>query len=224
MKTQKSMKDMWKESYLSDGNDAYLEGLYESYLNAPETVSPEWRNYFNELSKSASDVSHAEVRNYFLQLAKQSGKQIIVQGDRDSQHERKQEKVIDLINAYRSLGHLQANIDPLGLYQGATNPTLDLSYYGFTETDLNTVFDVGSFKSIQKQSATLSEIHRTLRQVYCGSIGIEYMHNNRLEEVAWIQERMEQVWPFYSPSKEEKLRILDRLVVADGLEKYLGFK
>jgi 2-oxoglutarate dehydrogenase E1 component len=135
-----------------------------------------------------------------------------------------QEKVIDLIAAYRSVGHLQANIDPLGLYRGIDNPTLTLDYYGFTEADLNTVFDVGSFSGLQKSSASLREIYDMLRKVYCGSIGIEYMHILQQEEVSWIQKRMEQDWSRFSPTSEQKQRILDCLIVADGLEKYLGFK
>jgi 2-oxoglutarate dehydrogenase E1 component len=135
-----------------------------------------------------------------------------------------QEKVIDLIAAYRSVGHLQANLDPLGLYKGIDNPTLKLDYYGFTEADLNTVFDVGSFSALQKSSASLREIYETLRKVYCGSIGIEYMHILQQAEVSWIQKRMEQDWSRFSPTSEQKQRILDGLIAADGLEKYLGFK
>ncbi|MCC2667209.1 MAG: sucA, partial [Gammaproteobacteria bacterium] len=99
-----------------------------------------------------------------------------------------------------------------------------LDYYGFTEADLNTVFDVGSFSGLQKSSASLREIYDMLRKVYCGSIGIEYMHILQQEEVSWIQKRMEQDWSRFSPTSEQKQRILDCLIVADGLEKYLGFK
>jgi 2-oxoglutarate dehydrogenase E1 component len=223
MKTQKSMQEMWKDSYLSTGNDEYLENLYETYLKAPEGVSPEWRAYFSELSKSADDISHADIQNYFLQLARDSHKQSSAPAV-NAEYIAKQDKVIELIAAYRNLGHLQANIDPLGLYTGIKNPTLDLSYYGFTDADLNTEFSVGSFSSIKKPTATLKEIYATLRKIYCGTLGIEYMQINRLEEVAWIQQRMEQIWANFNLSKDEKLRTLDRLVAADGLEKYLGFK
>lgn len=222
IKTQKSLQDISKDSYLSGGNDAYLENLYETYLKTPDKVSPEWKQYFDELSKSAADVSHADVQDYFLQLGKQSHKNIVV--SRDREHEKKQEKVIDLIAAYRRVGHLQADIDPLGLYKGLANPTLDLSYYGFDNDDLNTVFDVGTFSGLNKTSAPLSEIIAALRKVYCGTLGIEYMQINRLEEVAWIQQRIEQVWPNFNPSNDLKKRILDRLVAADALEKYIGFK
>ncbi len=224
MKTQRSMKDMWKDSYLTGGSDSYLENLYETYLKKPDELAPEWQKYFNELAKSGTDVSHEDIRNHFLQISRQPSKGFVSQGPVDLEHQHKQEKIIDLINAYRSLGHLQAKTDPLGFNKGFANPMLDLSYYGFDEADLNTVFDVGSLTTLKKPTATLNEIFQTLRKVYCGSLGIEYRHINRIDEVAWLQERIEQVWPFFNPSKEEKLRILDRLVVADGLEKFLGNK
>lgn len=220
-KSSKSMKELSKDSYLS-GNDAYLDQLYETYLKKPEDVAPEWRNYFNELSKSANDVAHSDIRDYFLQFSKQSKKYAAVPSNRE--HEHKQEKVIELINAYRSYGHLHANIDPLQLAKKVENPVLDLSYYGFTEADLNTVFDVGTFSTLKKPSATLQEIYQTLRKVYCGTLGIEYMQISRLEELAWIQQRMEQGWPNFIPTQEEKLRILDRLVATESLERYLHTK
>lgn len=222
IKMQRSMQDLRNDSYLSGGNDAYLEGLYETYLKTPNDVSPEWKKYFDELSKSSTDISHADIQHYFLELGKKTHQSAVA--PLNPEHELKQEKVIDLIAAFRRVGHLQANIDPLGLSQKLINPTLDLSYYGFTEKDLNTVFDVGTFSGLQKSSATLAEIFQALKKVYCGTLGIEYTQINRLEEVAWLQERMEQVWPTFKPSNELKMHILDRLIVADGLEKYIGFK
>lgn len=219
---QKTMQDLWKDSYLSGENDAYLEELYEAYLKSPDSIDPKWRSYFEQYA-NAADVCHSEIRDYFQQLAQDSSRGAVT-GSVDMMHVQQQEKVIDLINAYRRLGHLQANIDPLGLYQGISSPTLDLAYYGFTSSDLNGVYDVGTFSGLNKNSATLREILDGLRRVYCGTLGIEYMHINRLEEVAWLQQRMEQQWVTFQPTKEEKLRILDRLIVADGLEKYIGFK
>jgi 2-oxoglutarate dehydrogenase E1 component len=226
-KEQQTMQDLWNDSYLFGGSDTYLEELYESYLNNPEDVTAEWRHYFDKLGQKGVEIPHSEVRDYFLQITKPSIKNALQAGNAgtvDVEHQHKQEKVIDLIAAYRNLGHLQANIDPLELKAGVDNSTLELSYYGFTDADLNTVFDVGSFIGLKNSSATLREIYDTLRNIYCRTIGIEYMHINQLDEVTWLQQRMEQVWPYAKPTKEEKLRILDRLVVADGLEKYLGFK
>jgi len=220
---QRSMQDLWQDSYLSGGNDAYLEGLYDTYLKTPEEIAPEWQAYFKQLANAGTDVSHEDIRNYFAQLARQPAANVVVQTS-GSGHEHQQEKIIDLISAYRSFGHLRANIDPLGLYQGKHHPTLELSYYGFTDTDLNKTYDVGSFAGLNKQTATLNEIQQALRKIYCGSIGIEYAHIWELEELEWIQQRMEKNWNNFSLTKDEKLLVLNRLVAADGLEKYIGFK
>ncbi len=228
MSTQsKTMQELWKDSYLASGNEAYLEDLYESYISDPNSVSPEWRNYFqqltSQLTRAKPDVPHAAIREEFLQLARNSARTMAVQSVEGYQNQQ-QERLVELINAYRRFGHLQANIDPLGMYKGVYNPALELTYYGFSDQDKSKTFNVGSFGGLNKASGTLSEIHQALRRVYCNTIGIEYMHINRVEEVEWIRERMEQGWANFKPTNEEKQRILDRLVVADGLEKYLGFK
>lgn len=223
----KSMQDLWQDSYLSAGNEAYLEDLYEDYLANPQAVTPEWRHYFEELmqkmGRTAADVSHEAIKQEFLQLARNTARTLNVQGMESYQDER-QERVLELINAYRRLGHLQAKIDPLNLQTPIYSPTLELPYYGFSDQDLKKTFSVGSFAGLNKSSATLSEIHQSLRRVYSNTIGFEYMHINRTDEVEWIRERIEQGWANFKPTNEEKLRILNRLIVADGLEKYLGFK
>lgn len=223
----KSMQDLWRDSYLASGNEEYLEDLYENYLSDPSSVAPEWRSYFDgllqQLSRQSPDVSHAAIREQFLELARNSARAVIPQ-TLDVYADQQQERIIELISAYRTLGHLQANIDPLGLAKKTYSPGLELGYYGFTDQDLNKTFHVGSFTGLNKTTATLKEIYDGLRRVYCNTIGFEYMHINRADEVAWIRERIEQGWANFKPTNEEKKQILDRLVVADGLEKYLGFK
>lgn len=222
----KSMQELWRDSYLASGNEAYLEDLYETYLTDPGSLATEWRQYFDQLAeritRSAPEVPHAAIREQFLQLARQSAR--TTSQSMEAYPDQKQERVLELINNYRRLGHLAANIDPLGMYKGIYNPTLELAYYGFSGQDEKKTFNVGSFSGLNKASGTLTEIHQALRRAYCSSIGFEYMHINRIEEVEWIRERIEQGWANFKPSSEEKQRILDRLVVADGLEKYLGFK
>lgn len=225
----KTMQALWRDSYLASGNEAYLEGLYDVYLSHPEAVSAEWRQYFAELPRlngaasDASDVSHAAVREQFLQLTRQPARARLTQSGESCQGEQ-QERVIELISAYRRLAHLQADIDPLNLYKGLYSPSLELAYYGFTEQDLKKTFSVGTFTGLNQSSATLGEIHQGLRRLYCNTIGFEYMHINRSEEVEWIRERIEQGWANFKLGDEQKKQILEKLVAADGLEKYLGFK
>lgn len=223
----RSMQELWKDSYLAAGNEGYLEDLYETYLTNPSSVPAEWRQYFDQVVKQitrhAPDVPHAAVREQFLALARHATNTLEA-GSMSTVTDQGQERATSLIHAYRRIGHLQANIDPLGLTQGVYNPMLEPSYYGFSEQDNVREFSVGSFAAIKKKTATLSEIMNTLKRTYCNTIGFEYLHINRAEEVEWIRERIEQGWVDFKPTSDEKKRILERLVVADSFEKYLGFK
>ena len=226
MTTQvKSMRDLWQDSYLSSGNESYLEGLYEAYLQNPADVSPEWQAFFarlnQQISRATPDVSHEAIRAQFLDLVRHPSARV---AQVESYEDQQQERVIELIEAYRRLGHLQADIDPLKLTSGTYSPTLELAYYGFTEQDKQKVFNVGSFAGLNKSTATLGEIYQALRQVYCNTIGFEYLHIDRNDEVEWIRQRIEQRWANFKPTVNEQKHILDRLVAADGIEKYLGFK
>lgn len=228
MPTQsKSLSELQQDSYLIAGGDTYLEDLYDLYLTHPQAVSPEWRHYFDKLlqntPRQAPELSHQAVREKFRELARQTAR-ITVPQSMEYQQDVQQVRVVELINAYRRFGHLQANIDPLGLNKGFSNQTLDLDYYGFSEQDLYKTFNAESFRAINKPTANLQTIYQTLRQVYCGTIGFEYMHINRIDEVAWIRERIENGWANFKVTADEKKYILERLVAADGLEKYLGFK
>ncbi len=228
MATQtKSMQELWQDSYLTSGSEEYIEEIYEQYLKNPQDVAPEWRTYFDglvtQMNRPKPDVSHAAIREQFLQMA-QNPSRGFAAAVAEGAYDQRQERVIELIAAYRRLGHLQANIDPLGFRQPIYSPTLELAYYGFSDQDLKKDFNTGSFTSLGQSTASLEKIHEGLRRVYCGTIGFEYMHINRSEEVEWIRDRIEQGWATFKPTAEEKKRILDRLVSADGLEKYLGFK
>ena len=228
MSTQtKSMQELWQDSYLTSGSEEYLEELYEQYLQNPQNVTPEWRQYFDvlpqQIQRQIPEVSHTAVREHFLQMARHLPQSMSARA-METGYDQRQEMVIELIAAYRRLGHLQAQIDPLAIRQSIYSPTLELAYYGFSDQDLRKDFSTGSFTSLNQPTATLGQIHDSLRQVYCGTIGFEYMHINRSDEVEWIRDRVENGWAKFAPTDDEKRRILDRLVSADGLEKYLGFK
>lgn len=222
----KSMQSLWQDTYLAAGTEGYLEDLYEDYLANPEHVDPKWRQYFESLlastNRSTPEVSHQAVRAQFAALARQSAASTAQSFA--AYPDQMQEKLIELISAYRRLGHLQANVDPLGFFKGIAHPLLALSYYGFTEQDLKKEFNASSFPSLNKEKASLQEIYAALRRIYCNTIGFEYMHISRSGEAEWLRERIENGWSHFKPTNAEKERILEKLVEADGLEKYLGFK
>lgn len=222
---KKSMQLLWRDSYLSSGNEVYLEQQYETYLHDPSALTPEWRQFFDQMPRTSGrpDVSHAAVQEHFLALARQQVR-MVFPGTMHAPKDQLQEKVLELIAAYRRLGHLRANIDPLGLMKPADNPILSLDYYGFTEADLNKTVQTAAYLALPQSEVKLSELHASLKRVYSGSIGFEYMHINRSDEVEWIRDRIENGYASFKPSAEEKKYLLARLAAADGLEKYLGFK
>lgn len=213
-----SMENQQKNSYLFGGNAGYIETLYEQYLNNPQTVSPSWRKYFEDLLSGGQDISHARIRDYFLQLAK-ADKPSTASGI--SAEAIKATVVAELIQAYRKDGHYAAQTDPLKLATPINRSDLALSFYDLTPSDLEHQFSIPDFYAGQKMS--LKAILQTLKTVYSSSIGIEYLYIADAQERLWIQNQFEQTQP-QTFSTAEKKRILQKLTAAEGLEKYLGSK
>lgn len=221
MMQNEMMQHWWRTSHIAGGSAAYVEALYEDYLQDPNNIDPQWRDYFNELPvvQQGQEIPHSAVRAQFEQLAKQP----MVAVSADSEHEKKQVQVQQLINAFRIRGHQQAKIDPLGVMQRESFSDLTLQHHQLSDADLNTPFQASSL-FIGKEQATLQEIYNTLQATYCGAIGIELMHIAQMEEHRWFQRQMESVASQPKMSADYKLHVLERLTAAEGLEKYLGTK
>jgi 2-oxoglutarate dehydrogenase E1 component len=219
---QQTLQEMQASSALYNGNAAYLETLYEQYLNDANSVDVKWRDYFSSLKTVSNkpEVSLAQVVQRFEEMGRQLP--TVQVGGIDPAVEKKQAAVTALINAFRSLGHEQANIDPLGLLNKASTPELTLAYYGLTNADLNSQFVTGGALGLQR--ATLKDIFTALQQTYCGSIGAEIMHITDTEQRNWLLEKYEAQQGKGNFSNDQKKRLLQKLVACDGLEKYLGLK
>lgn len=211
------LQNQWESSYLSGGSMAYVDGLYEDFLIDPESVPADWRAAFQALPKVdsvAKDLSHRDIREYFL--ANVDKKRVSSEVSEDS----KQFQVAHLMNAYRALGHHAAKLDPLEMAERVPVPNLELDYHQLSNADLNRSFYAG--KNFNGSVMTLAEIYDALRATYCGSIGIEYLHISDNEETEWLQQKMESMRgrPRFDVAK--KREILNDLIAADGLERYLG--
>jgi len=226
---QGSTMEQWRRSgHISGGNASYVEDLYESYLDNPASVPEQWRSYFESLpvveGNVSPDFSHEGVRNHFLLLAKNQARVTPVPASSvSSDYERKQFAVGELISAYRRRGHLKAELDPLGLVDKQPAPVLDLEYHRLSPADLDTPFQTGTLFYGDKE-ATLRQIIEALEDTYCDHIGAEYMHITNQVETNWVQQRMESARSQGGFGHDVKRRILDRLIAAEGLEKYLGNK
>ena len=128
-------------------------------------------------------------------------------------------RVHELINSFRVRGHLMADIDPLE-YRQRSHPDLDISNHGLTFWDLDREFVTGGFAG--KRSAQLRDILGMLRDAYCRTVGIEYMHIQDPEQRSWIQDRVER--PYSKPTHDEQLRILAKLNEAEAFETFLQTK
>ncbi len=219
------MKELLSSSYLFGGNAPFVEDLYESYLNNPQSVPEQWREYFDRLQvlpgvagDGGRDVAHAPVVESFAQRAKQGTLRAPV-APTEPIAERKQVYVQMLINAYRFMGNRWAELDPLKRLPRPPIPELEPAYYDLAEADLETVFNTGTL--VGPERASLREILQILRETYCGTIGTEYMYISDPAQKRWIQQRLEAVRgrPQFSP--EVRRRILERLTAAETLEKYL---
>lgn len=217
-------------SYLFGGNAPYVEEMYENYLENPGSVPDNWRGYFDALQNvpagdgtDARDVPHLPVINAFAERAKQGGTKVVVATGADSELGRKRVAVQQLIAAYRNVGARWADLDPLKRAERDRIPELELSFYGFTDADLETVFNTSN-TFFGKETMSLRELLNALRETYCGSIGAEYMYITDQGQKRWWQERLEGTRTKPAFNADKKKHILDRLTAAEGLERFLHTK
>lgn len=221
------MQQFFQSSALNAGSMSYLEELYENYLQDAQSVDPVWRTYFDQLPKvnGAQEVPHLPIQAQMLNLS-QTKPCHRAAGPTDINvlvsHELKQVKVEELINAYRVHGHQQAKLDPLGLDKRQTPAELKLAHYGLHDSDLDTLFNADGLDGLKR--VTLREIQQTLQEIYCSSIGAEYMYISNTHERNWIKDYLENTKIKASFSNADRKRILDRLTAAEGIEEYLHTK
>ena len=140
--------------------------------------------------------------------------------DRDGADDRdKSTRIQELINAYRVRGHLMADTDPLE-YKQRTHPDLDVLNHGLSLWDLDRTFRTAGFGG--KSKAPFREILKTLRDSYCRTVGVEYMHIQDPAQRKWFQDRLEK--PYAKPTREEQMRILNKLNEAEAFETFLQTK
>ncbi|MBZ2208404.1 2-oxoglutarate dehydrogenase E1 component [Massilia soli] len=220
------MKENTANSYLFGGNAPYVEELYEAYLDNPGSVPDNWRSYFDSMQhvpavdgSNKPDVAHASVIASFAERAKQ-GPIRVVTASTDVEMGRKRVAVTQMIAAYRYLGARWANLDPLQRQERPLIPELDPASYGFSDADLDTVFNISN-TYFGQETASLRDLLNLLRDTYCRSVGAEFMYISDPAEKRWLQERLESIRSTPAFNKEEKKHILDRLTAAEGLERYL---
>ncbi|TVO75265.1 2-oxoglutarate dehydrogenase E1 component [Sedimenticola selenatireducens] len=211
-------------SALSGGNAAFIEDLYERYLQDPNSVDPAWRKRFDSIIKDsaneAPDIAHGPVRSNFARLAREKRPALRQASERMSPGAaEKQAAVLRLINAWRVRGHQYATLDPLKLRDVEDVPDLDPAFHRLGEADMDTVFNTGSLFAPDRMP--LREIISFIKDVYGSNVGAEYMHITDTRQKRWIQKRVEGNRAKADLSTDDKKWLLTLLTAAEGLEKYL---
>jgi 2-oxoglutarate dehydrogenase E1 component len=203
-------------------NLAFVEGLYIDYLRDPLSVSPDWRRYFEVFSQSDAPSGRVRLGPSFRtsSLFNPAGTDGTT-GMGEVEVAALQDRVDQLIRNYRVRGHMIARVDPLGVPRPQPSE-LDPKFYRFTEADMERRF---SCETIQRDGPLkLREIFERLRNTYCRSIGVQFMHIDDLSVRMWLQERMEGTENRLKLSRKEQIRILTRLSDAVIFEEFIRKK
>ena len=210
-------------------NAAYIEALYEQYLVDPDSVAAQWKHWFAGFKgREAGDVPHSAVIALVAEASRRArnGGPLVAQVE--SEETRLQGSVLKLITAFRSRGHLHAELDPLRMTAKPGAPDLQIDFHGLGEADLDTEFNTSPSGSVSTfggpAKMKLRDLLSLLRATYCGPIGAEFMHISDAEQRRWLYQRLEAMGADRGRSAAAKRRILERLTAAEGLERYLHTK
>jgi 2-oxoglutarate dehydrogenase E1 component len=225
-----------KTSFLTKSNSAFLEQMYLKYINKDLDLPSSWKNYFDDLGDELDLVvneikgpSWAPIKKQINIIEKKPTKEVhsngsvkIVISENNLQNNIDSIKAVELIRAYRLRGHLLARLDPLGLKKTEYLEELHPEYYGFKKSDYKREIFLNGVTN--KKYSNINEILTFLNKTYCGSIGYEYMHISNPEERIWLRRRIEEDENEIKFTKNGKEAILNKLIQAEGFEKFLATK
>jgi len=194
-----NLRGLSRSSGMNAFNAEYIDQLYEAFKASPENVSPEWRHYFYGFEHGSDG-----------QIPGGAGPQ-------QDPHI----GVAKLIMAYRMLGHLAADIDPLQIRDRERPPELAPKYYGLDATDLEQPVSVVSIDPVNARP--LGEVVAILERVYCGTVACEHMHISATDQRRWIEQRLESSHGDWAAqhTPQTRIELLRDLTAAEGLERYL---
>ena len=230
-----------KTSFLSKSNSAFIEQMYLKFINKDPDLPESWSNYFEgigdeldiiakeingpswDLAKSKIDID--ELQKKFDQEEKNfsEGTTEIKVNQKDSPRSNEDSiKAVAMIRSYRQRGHLIAKLDPLGLLKSDYLDELHPDSFGFKKEDYQKKIYLGGVTN--KKYSNIKEILGFLKKTYCGPIGYEYMHIQNPTERKWFRDRIEKSEDNINFTKNGKEAILNKLIQAEGFEKFLHKK
>ena len=221
-----------KTSFLSKSNSEFIEQMYLKFIKKDPQLPESWKDYFLELNEDSNIIIN-EIngpswhKNQKVNLHNINKENISFDSKNDNGQDTEKLKkdsirAVTLIRAYRTQGNLLAKLDPLGLKNTDYIDELHPSYHGFQKEDYDHRIFLDGI--MNRQYSTVREILSFLRKTYCGPIGYEFMHISNSTERKWFRDRIEKDQDALKFTKNGKLAILNRLIHAEGFEKFLHKK
>jgi 2-oxoglutarate dehydrogenase E1 component len=226
--------DNGEQQLPGSSNLAFIEDLYQAYLNDSASVSEQWRAYFSgfSITKGAAEEASGsarfrvgpsfKARSVFNASGSQA--QVSSNGNANDLADELQERVDQLVRSYRERGHLEAELDPLGIKRPPFRE-LDPEFHGLRPAHMDLQFSTQTIGGkMRRDRATLREIIGLMRTTYCRSIGAEFAHINDYEVRRWLIARMEGSGNRLDLDRQQQLRILKKLTEATVLEGFIQSK
>ena len=232
-----------KTSFLNKSNSAFIERMYLKFINKEANLPESWKDYFegigDELNIVAKEINgpswgpkknkvdidelqkkidqkENNLENKLVDRSEKFNYQLLANSNKDSI------SAVSLIRAYRLRGHLLANLDPLGMRESDYLDELHPEFYGFKKENYDKKIFLNGV--INRKDATIKEILKFLKKTYCRNVGYEFMHISNPDERKWFRDRIEQDTNALEFTKNGKEAILNKLVQAEGFEKFLATK
>ena len=230
-----------KNSFLNKSNNEFIDHMYLKFINNDAGLPESWKNYFTEIGEELNVVVK-EINGPSWSPAKKKIdiNEILTRTEKNEQNLSKEKaevnldqkslsktnsesiKAVALIRAYRQRGHLIAKLDPLEMMKSEYLDELHPEYYGFDKVDYKKKIYLAGV--LNRQFSNLKEILSFLKKTYCGALGYEYMHISNPIERKWFRDRVEEDKNFLQFTKNGKEAILNKLIQAEGFEKFLHTK
>ena len=220
------MDEVFLDATILNGlNSTYIADLYEKWLENPKNVDANWNDWFSDMQNtgSSNDIpSWAKGKPFEEKLENLEHKNSSLSSEEMRKASIDSLRAVMMIRAYRARGHLEAKTDPLNLEKKEEHPELNPEFYGFTKDDYDRPIFIDNVLGIE--TASLEQILSTLKDTYCGSIGVEYLHIQDPEQKSWIQQRIENIRNQTDFTDKGKEAIYERLVDAESFERFLNKK
>jgi 2-oxoglutarate dehydrogenase E1 component len=252
--TEQSNQQFHASSFLQGANANYVDQLAARYAADPSSVDAQWAEFFRAMGDSSMDQQRAAHGPSWARTdwppqpnddltaamtgewavpveAKGAARKITekaAEKGAGATQDQIQRAVLDsvraimLIRAYRIRGHLAADLDPLGMVERGNHPELDPQSYGFADADMDRLIFID--KVLGLDFASMRQIVEIVKRTYCGTFALQYMHISDPEQAGWLKERIEGYGKEIAFTREGRKAILNKLVEAEGYEKFLHVK